>query len=119
VTVPFTQNLVSIVFASSNASRDVSLRSTSALDSLELTARNFDMEAACLGLSRVQTERSGVALDGRKQAKDNRLAFCVQGTAFTKMLPRQKNSVLVPTGASQALRGPLKPLAPKGAEGLG
>jgi hypothetical protein len=68
VTVPFTQNLVSIVFASSNASRDVSLRSTSALDSLELTARNFDMEAACLGLSRVQTERSGVALDGAKQA---------------------------------------------------
>jgi hypothetical protein len=39
VTVVVTQNLDAIVVASSNASRDVPLRSTSALDPLELAAR--------------------------------------------------------------------------------
>jgi hypothetical protein len=68
VPVPFTQNLVSIVFASSSASRGVSLRYTSALDSLELAARCNGAGVACLRRSRVQTERSGVALEGLKQA---------------------------------------------------
>jgi hypothetical protein len=49
-----------------------------ALDPLELAVRHDSMRAACLTPSRVQTERSEVALYGVKQALHIRLALCVQ-----------------------------------------
>jgi hypothetical protein len=73
----------------------VSLHSTFALDSLELAARYFELgppvwggqwqkrsAAACGAIARRAAAQASI--DGLKQAKDNRYAFCLQGKAFTK-----------------------------------
>ncbi|MEN9856803.1 MAG: hypothetical protein RLZZ157_1929 [Pseudomonadota bacterium] len=48
-------------------------------------------------------KRSGTSLDALELAKDNRSAFCVQGRAFTKTRPRQKNFGRARTGAVGAV----------------
>jgi hypothetical protein len=64
----FTQNLVSTVLCSFNK---VKGRFASALDIIERVARGYEIRVASSGGSRVQTKRSGVALDATGLASDN------------------------------------------------
>jgi hypothetical protein len=66
VIILLTQKLVSIVNASSIASRDVPLRFTFALDPLELAALSFQSVRAYLGRSMAEAQRSEASIDGPK-----------------------------------------------------
>jgi hypothetical protein len=99
VTFVVTQNLVSIVCASSSASRDVPLRCTFALDPLELT-RSSPWLRAFLGQSRMEKPpRSGAhlffwaVLYGLKQAPHNRSAFWDRHSLHQKRVPNKKTKL--------------------------